>query len=264
MLTALVVGGGLLLAGCLPAGPPAPPTAAGSACNPWRGYVVAADHNYAGLGAYNGSTRFMCKDTPTQGVRAQIQHLRNYADATSTPSTLGNPFEPRIFYDEAAFLSFVYHGAAPTWRELGGKWAPSSTYGTLGVMRIYNEMRASASLPAVDVNTYTIMGTSELTAAQMANRVCTVTVPSKCGASWRPEISPVQMAQLFLDEGTAAGVRGDVAFAQSILETGWFNWPSSPATAAATVEGADGTPDPAAGDPVLDWYFELRAAASRD
>ncbi|HEU5302399.1 MAG TPA: hypothetical protein VFW06_09220 [Acidimicrobiia bacterium] len=260
MLAALVVAGGLLLAGCLPASPPAPPPAPVSACNPWRGYVVAADHNYAGIGAYNGSTRFMCKDTPTQGVRAQIQHLRNYADATSTPSTLGNPFEPRLFYDEAAFLSFVYHGAAPTWRELGGKWAPSTTYGTAGVMRIYNEMRAGATLPAVDVDTYTIMGRSELTAAQMAARVCAV---GRC-TGWRPEITPVQMAQLFLDEGAAAGVRGDVAFAQSILETGWFNWPSSPATAAATVDGTEGAPDPAAGDPVLDWYFELRAAASRD
>ncbi|MFO7589761.1 MAG: hypothetical protein R6X23_02540 [Acidimicrobiia bacterium] len=225
MLAALVVGGGLLLAGCLPAGQPPPPpppvVPATPACNPWRGYVVAADHNYAGIGAYNGSTRFMCKDTPTQGVRAQIQHLRNYADGTSTPSTLGNPFEPRLFYDEAAFLSFVYRGAAPTWRELGGKWAPSATYGTAG------------------------------------------SAVGRC-TGWRPEITPVQMAQLFLDEGAAARVRGDVAFAQSILETGWFNWPSSPATAAATLEGTEGAPDPAAGDPVLDWYFELRAAASRE
>ena len=229
-------------------------------CNPWRGYVVAADHNYAGLGAYNGSTRFMCKDTPTQGVRAQMQHLRNYADGTSTPTTLGNPFEPRLFYDEAAFLSFPYHGAAPTWAALGGKWAPNPAYGTAGVLRIYNEMRAGASLPAVDVNTYTIMGSSELTAAQMADRVCAV---GRC-AGWRPEVTPLQMAQLFLDEGAAAGVRGDVAFAQSILETGWFNWPSSPATAAASVEGADGSPEVAPSDPVLDWYFELRDAASRD
>ena len=230
-------------------------------CNPWRGYVVAADHNYAGLGAYNGSTRFMCKDTPTQGVRAQLQHLRNYADATSTPSTLGHPFEPRVFYDEAAFLSFVYHGAAPTWAGLGGKWAPNPAYATAGVLRIYNEMRARALLPAVDVNTYTVMGPSQLTAAQIAAHVCAA---NKCGAPWRPEITPEQMAQLFLDEGAAVGVRGDVAFAQSILETGWFNWPNSPATAAATVEGAEGTSEPAPSDPVLDWYFELRGAASRD
>ena len=261
---AAFLAGAALLAACTPAAPSAPPGATARVCNPWRGYVVAADHNYAGLGAYNGSTRFMCKDTPTQGVRAQMQHLRNYADGASTPSTLGNPFEPRPFYDEAAFLSFPYHGAAPTWAALGGKWAPNPAYGTAGVLRIYNEMRAGASLSAVDVNTYTIVGPAELTAVQMANRICAV---GRC-AGWRPEITPVQMAQLFLDEGTAAGVRGDVAFAQSILETGWFNWPSSPATAAATVEGTDGsvTPAPgsAAGDPVLDWYFELRDAASRE
>jgi len=255
----LVAGAGLLLAGCFPAPTPPPPATTALACNPWRGYVVPADHNYAGLGAYNGSTRFMCKETPTQGVRAQIQHLRNYADATSTPSTLGNPFEPRLFYDEAAFVSFVYHGRAPTWRELGGKWAPNPAYGTDGVLRIYNQMRTDASLPAVDVNTFTIMGPSELTAAQMANRVCAV---GRC-ATWKPEITPVQMAQLFLDEGAAAGVRGDVAFAQSILETGWFNWPNSPATASSTVEG-DEAHGSESSDPVLDWYFELRGAPARD
>ena len=236
--------------------------------------MVAGDHNYAGLGAFNGSTRFMCKDTPTQGVRAQMQHLRNYADATSTPATLGNPFEPRPFYDEAAYLSFPYRGRAPTWAGLGGIWAPNPAYGTAGILRIYNEMRAGpgpGSAPApVDVTTYPVMGTAELTAAQMAARVCAV---GRC-ATWRPEITPVQMAQLFLDEGAAAGVRGDVAFAQSILETGWFSWPSSPATAALEISGtpvlekearADEVVEgPEPPDVVLDWYFELRAAASRD
>ncbi len=250
----------LVLAGCLPAAPP-PAAPLVRVCNPWRGYVVAADHNYAGLGAYNGSTRFMCKDTPTQGVRAQLQHLRNYADATSTPSTLGNPFEPRVFYDEAAFVSFPYRGAAPTWAALGGKWAPSATYGTGGVLRVYNQLRAVSGLPAVDVNTHTIMGASEMTAAQIVAAVCAV---DRCTTTWRPEITPLQMAQLFLDEGAAAGVRGDVAFAQSILETGWFWWPSSPLTASLGVEGAEVAPDGDGPDPVLDWYFELRGAPTRD
>lgn len=35
------------------------------------------------------------------------------------------------------------------------------------------------------------------------------------------------LAQLFLDEGAAEGVRGDVAFVQSIVETGWFGFNSS-------------------------------------
>ena len=141
---------------------------------------------------------------------------------------------------------------------------PATTAASLsfpaGVLRIYNEMRAGAALPAVDLDTTTIMGISELTAAQMAARVCAV---GRC-ATWRPEITPVQMAQLFLDEGAAAGVRGDVAFAQAILETGWFSWPSSPATASLGVEDDGVAADGDGPDPVLDWYFELRAAPTRD
>ena len=34
-----------------------------------------------------------------------------------------------------------------------------------------------------------------------------------------------QLAQMFVDEGNRYLVRGDVAFAQSIVETGWFNFP---------------------------------------
>ena len=64
-------------AACVPVAPP--PVV--QTCDPhWRGYVLPSDHNYAGIGAYTGSDRFMCKPTPRQGVRAQIQHLRNYAD----------------------------------------------------------------------------------------------------------------------------------------------------------------------------------------
>jgi hypothetical protein len=35
------------------------------------------------------------------------------------------------------------------------------------------------------------------------------------------------LAQLFIDEGRLEGVRGDIAFAQSILETGWFSFQNS-------------------------------------
>ena len=70
----------------------------------------------------------------------------------------------------------------------------------------------------------TITGPSSLTAAQIAAYVCHV---GRC-ATWLPEISPQPMAQLYLDEGIAAGVRGDIAFAQAVLETGWFAYPGSP------------------------------------
>jgi len=237
-----LVVGGLALAGCIA---PAPP----SCSSPWRGYVLASDHNYAGIGAYNGSTVFMCKDTPTAGVRAHLQHLRNYADPASTPQNLGNPFEPRPGYTETSFTTFRYHGQAPRWIDLNGRWAvPGDTYGQT-ILRIYNEMRAGATpaLPAVAEDT-SIMGAPELTAAQMAARVCAV---GRC-TTWKPEISPEAMAQVYLDEGRAVGVRGDIAFCQSILETGWFSWPGSPAGATASSE-----------DPVLDGYFELQQVTGR-
>jgi hypothetical protein len=41
----------------------------------------------------------------------------------------------------------------------------------------------------------------------------------------RLTVSLDELAQLYITEGNNAGVRGDVAFAQSILETGGFNFP---------------------------------------
>jgi hypothetical protein len=35
------------------------------------------------------------------------------------------------------------------------------------------------------------------------------------------------LAQLFIDEGRIEGVRGDLAFVQSVLETGWFTFPDA-------------------------------------
>src|SRR5680860_107741 len=224
--------------------PPVMP-AAGSCTQFWRGYVLASDHNYAGLGAFSGSDRYMCKDTPFQGVRAQLQHLRNYADGAVTPSQLGYPFEPRVKYDEAAFMSFPFKGDAPRWVDLNGKWAvPGTTYAQTIINEIYNKMRASAGKPAV-LPTTNIRGPSELTAAQIANYVTAVN--NSAGNTWRPEISPTQMAQLYIDEGNAVGVRGDIAFCQSILETGWFSWPGS--YAGAEVSTAD---------TATSGYFELR------
>ena len=39
-----------------------------------------------------------------------------------------------------------------------------------------------------------------------------------------PACSLEQLAQFFLEEGEAEGVRGDVAFAQSLHETGFFKY----------------------------------------
>jgi len=69
-----------------------------------------------------------------------------------------------------------------------------------------------------------ILGPSRLSANQMADYLM--------AQHARPRITVplVNLAQMYLDEGVRTGVRGDVAFAQSILETGGFANPGSQAT----------------------------------
>jgi hypothetical protein len=69
-----------------------------------------------------------------------------------------------------------------------------------------------------------ILGPSRLSANQMADYV------TQSGAKPRITVPLLDLAQMYLDEGVKTGVRGDVAFAQSILETGGFANPGSAAT----------------------------------
>jgi len=42
------------------------------------------------------------------------------------------------------------------------------------------------------------------------------------GQGWRASVPVAALARAYIDEGAAEGIRGDMAFAQSIHETGWF------------------------------------------
>jgi hypothetical protein len=66
-----------------------------------------------------------------------------------------------------------------------------------------------------------VLGPSFVSAADLAAFVV--------ARGYKPNISvPIgQLAKYYIDEGNAAGVRGDVAFAQSILETDGFQFPGS-------------------------------------
>lgn len=64
-----------------------------------------------------------------------------------------------------------------------------------------------------------IMGDAVAAAAQMAACVLGVNPGPKL-----PFCTVRQLAEMFLDEGRAEGVRGDVAWAQSLLETGYFKY----------------------------------------
>lgn len=64
-----------------------------------------------------------------------------------------------------------------------------------------------------------IMGKAKASAQQMA-----LFARSKNAEPQLPACSLEQLAQFFLEEGEAEGVRGDVAFAQSLRETGFFKY----------------------------------------
>lgn len=64
-----------------------------------------------------------------------------------------------------------------------------------------------------------IMGAAQATAAQMA-----LYCRSKNAAPQLTSCSLEELAQMFLEEGRTEGVRGDIAFAQSLKETGYFKY----------------------------------------
>jgi len=81
---------------------------------------------------------------------------------------------------------------------------------------------AATTPAAVQPSTQTpLMGQSRLTGAQIAAWF------AKQGIT--PAISTpiLDLANIFVDEGNAQNVRGDIAFAQSVLETGWFTYKGS-------------------------------------
>jgi hypothetical protein len=63
-----------------------------------------------------------------------------------------------------------------------------------------------------------IMGESVLTAEQLTAFLLSV------NPNPRINVPALELAQLFIDEGSKEGVRGDIAFFQSIHETGWFRF----------------------------------------
>ncbi len=84
------------------------------------------------------------------------------------------------------------------------------TASVVGIME-FQKAATSASSP--------ILGPSALTAQQLADWV------RASGHVPRITVPIEELAQDYITEGDNAGVRGDVAFAQSILETYWFTFP---------------------------------------
>jgi hypothetical protein len=104
----------------------------------FAGLVSAASNNFAGIGATDAAPAPATFPDARTGVRAQIQHLRAYADPTALTCTvppLANPcVDPR-------FHLVVPKGRAPTWNQMGhGNWAASATYAA-SILSLYQEAK---------------------------------------------------------------------------------------------------------------------------
>jgi hypothetical protein len=102
----------------------------------FTGTVPAAYNNFAGIGATDTNPSPAVFPDARIGVRAQIQHLRAYADPTATTCAsppLHNPcVDPR-------FDLVSPKGRAPAWNQMGnGNWATASTYAS-SILALYRE-----------------------------------------------------------------------------------------------------------------------------
>ena len=85
--------------------------------------VSPSTNNFSGLGAVDGGTGSEVFPDARTGVRAQIQHLRAYADPTVTVASLAHPLV------DTRFDKVNPKGKAPYWEQFGGGiWATDPIY----------------------------------------------------------------------------------------------------------------------------------------
>ena len=84
------------------------------------GDVSVSQYNFSGIGAVGGGAKGASFPDVRTGIRAQVQHLRAYADSSVTTASLANAVvDPRFTY--------VRKGAAPVVEYLGIQENPSHT-----------------------------------------------------------------------------------------------------------------------------------------
>ncbi|MCX6551549.1 MAG: glucosaminidase domain-containing protein [Acidobacteria bacterium] len=98
--------------------------------------VPGSTNNFAGIGATDTNPTPATFPDARTGVRAQIQHLRAYADpgatSCSVPPLHNACVDPR-------FDLVTPKGKATTWNQMGnGNWASASTYAT-SILTLYTE-----------------------------------------------------------------------------------------------------------------------------
>ena len=109
----------------------------------FTGSVAASYNNFAGIGATDTSpTPAIFPDART-GVRAQIQHLRAYADPTATTCSMPPLANPCV---DPRFHLVLPKGRAPTWNLIGnGNWASAAGYGA-NILALFEEAKAYSGI----------------------------------------------------------------------------------------------------------------------
>lgn len=119
---------------------------------PDNGIVRPTDNNFAGVGACGTCGNGYQFSSALSGVRAQLQLLRAYADASVRSTDLPDPPVPELWGSTPSvaasnFDHYFHKGRAPSWHDMGnGNWATSPDYGTL-VLQVYDQMLTFNGLP---------------------------------------------------------------------------------------------------------------------
>ena len=94
------------------------------------GDVSISQFNFGGLGATGNGNRGLSFTDVRTGLRAQVQHLRAYADASVTTASLAHPLvDPRFGYVRKGSAAYVEHLGIQE-NPAGAGWATASGYGT--------------------------------------------------------------------------------------------------------------------------------------
>ncbi len=105
----------------------------------FSGSVPASSNNFAGIGATDTNPSPAIFSDARTGVRAQIQHLRAYADPAAGSCTVPPLRNPCV---DPRFDLVVPKGRAPTWNQMGnGNWATASTYAN-SILTLFSEALA--------------------------------------------------------------------------------------------------------------------------
>ncbi|MDQ1429805.1 MAG: hypothetical protein QOF40_407 [Actinomycetota bacterium] len=119
---------------------------------PDYGMVRPFNNNFSGIGACDTCGNGFQFSSALNGVRAQLQLLRNYADVNSRTTNIPDPPVPELWGSTAGTAAYNFDhyfakGHAPLWNDMGnGNWATAPNYATV-VLGVYNEMLTSSGLP---------------------------------------------------------------------------------------------------------------------